>query len=158
MNIMFFLIPKTEVKYVYSDATLRQVMERWDQDRFSAIPMVNKKGIYLGTISEGDLLRAFKNDHQLNLQGAEKVKIFEVPRDRNIRSVTASSKMDDLVELSMQQNFVPVVDDEGVFIGIVTRKAIIEYLYKQVNTLKKTAEEAAARITTVISDDIQEIE
>ena len=140
MNILFFLIPKTEVKYVYSDATLRQVMERWDQDRFSAIPMLNKKGIYLGTISEGDLLRAFKNDHELNLQRAEKVRIFDVPRDRNINAVRADSKMEDLVELSLRQNFVPVVDDEGVFIGIVTRKAIIEYLYNQVNKLKKEEE------------------
>lgn len=140
MNILFFLIPKTEVKYVYDDATLRQVMERWDKDRFAAIPMLNKKGIYLGTISEGDLLRAFKNDHELNLQKAEKVRIFDVPRDRNIRSVRADSKMEDLVELSMQQNFVPVVDDEGVFIGIITRKSIIEYLYNQVKKLKKEEE------------------
>lgn len=137
MNILFFLIPKTEVKYVFSDATLRQVMERWDQDRFAAIPMVNRKGIYLGTISEGDLLRAFKNDHELNLQKAEKVMIHDVPRDRNIISVKADSKMEDLVELALRQNFVPVVDDEGVFIGIITRSAIIEYLYNQFKKLKK---------------------
>lgn len=137
MNILFFLIPKTEVKYVFSDATLRQVMERWDQDRFAAIPMVNRKGIYLGTISEGDLLRAFKNDHELNLQKAERVMIHDVPRDRNIISVKADSRMEDLVELSLHQNFVPVVDDEGVFIGIITRSAIIEYLYNQLKKLKK---------------------
>ncbi len=141
MNILFFLIPKTEVKYVYSDATLRQVMERWDLDRFAAIPMLNKQGIYLGTISEGDLLRAFKNDHELNLQKAEKVMIFDVPRDRNIMAVRADSKMEDLVDLALQQNFVPVVDDEGVFIGIITRKSIIQYLYDQVNSLKAQVEE-----------------
>ncbi|MDO4490810.1 MAG: CBS domain-containing protein [Lachnospiraceae bacterium] len=140
MNILFFLIPKSEVKYVYSNATLRQVMERWDQDRFSAIPMLNDQGIYLGTISEGDLLRAFKNDHQLNLQKAEKVMIYDVPRDRTISAVKADSRMEDLVGLSLRQNFVPVVDDEGVFIGIITRKSIIEYLYNQLNKLKKEEE------------------
>ncbi|MCQ2500346.1 MAG: CBS domain-containing protein [Lachnospiraceae bacterium] len=137
MNILFFLTPKTEVKYVFSDSTLRQVMERWDQDRFAAIPMLNSKGIYLGTISEGDLLRAFKNDHELNLQKAEKVMIFDVPRDRDISPVKADSKMEDLVELSLRQNFVPVVDDEGVFIGIITRRSIIEYLYTQLKKIKK---------------------
>ena len=30
-------------------------------------------------------------------------------------------------ERASQQNFVPVVDDKGAFIGIVTRKAIIKY-------------------------------
>ncbi len=140
MNILFFLIPKTEVKYVYDDATLRQVMERWDLDRFAAIPMLNRQGIYLGTISEGDLLRAFKNDHELTLQKAEKVRIYDVPRDRNIEAVRADSRMEDLLDLALQQNFVPVVDDEGVFIGIITRKSIIQYLYDQVNKLKKEAE------------------
>ncbi|MDO4616263.1 MAG: CBS domain-containing protein [Lachnospiraceae bacterium] len=141
MNILFFLIPKTEVKYVFEDFTLRQVMERWDQDRFAAIPMLNRQGIYLGTISEGDLLRAFKHDHELNLQKAEKVRIFDIPRDRTIQAVPADSRMEDLVDLSLQQNFVPVVDDKGVFIGIITRKSIIEFLYKRVN---KLSEELAA--------------
>ena len=37
--------------------------------------------------------------------------------------------MDQLVEAAMNQNFVPVVDDRGVFIGIVRRQAIIKYCY-----------------------------
>ena len=31
----------------------------------------------------------------------------------------------------MEQNFVPVVDDRGSFMGIVTRRAIIESLVKE---------------------------
>ena len=37
--------------------------------------------------------------------------------------------MDELVEAAMSQNFVPVVDDRGIFIGIVRRQAIIRYCY-----------------------------
>ena len=39
--------------------------------------------------------------------------------------------IEDLVSLSMRQNFVPVVDDEGVFIGIIRRKDIIQYCYEK---------------------------
>jgi CBS domain-containing protein len=35
--------------------------------------------------------------------------------------------MHDLVERASSQNFVPVVDDKGAFIGIITRSAIIQY-------------------------------
>ena len=35
--------------------------------------------------------------------------------------------MEDLMEVAKNQNFVPVVDDTNHFIGIVTRKAIINY-------------------------------
>ncbi len=137
MNILFFLTPKTEVKYVYDHSSLRQVMERWDRDRFASIPMLSKEGIYKGTISEGDLLRAFLKDQDLNRLTAEKIRAYEIPRDRNIVAVKADSRMEDLVDLALKQNFVPVTDDNGVFIGIITRKAIIEYLYNQVNKLKE---------------------
>ena len=38
--------------------------------------------------------------------------------------------VESLIDLAIKQNFVPVVDDDNVFIGIVTRKDIIQYLYK----------------------------
>ena len=37
--------------------------------------------------------------------------------------------MDELLDSAMNQNFIPVVDDVGSFIGIVKRGAIIQYCY-----------------------------
>ena len=48
-----------------------------------------------------------------------------VHKDRAAVRITAT--MDELLELAMRQNFVPVTDDEGKFIGIVTRRNIIKY-------------------------------
>lgn len=45
--------------------------------------------------------------------------------------MTAKSKMEDLIGRAMEQNFVPVIDDEGHFIGIITRRDIIEYCYNK---------------------------
>ena len=39
--------------------------------------------------------------------------------------------MEDLLELVLSQNFVPVVDDMNHFIGIITRKAVISHLASQ---------------------------
>lgn len=36
--------------------------------------------------------------------------------------------MSELFNRSLEQNYVPVVDDRNIFIGIVTRKTIISYL------------------------------
>ena len=47
--------------------------------------------------------------------------------------------MDELYELAMNQNFVPVTDDEGIFIGIVTRKNIIKYFVASRTGKKFTA-------------------
>ena len=40
------------------------------------------------------------------------------------------STIGDLFKLSMNQNFVPVVDDRDVFIGIVTRRDILQACYE----------------------------
>ena len=39
--------------------------------------------------------------------------------------------MEDLLDKAINQNYVPVVDDQGYFIGIITRKEIIKYCYKE---------------------------
>ena len=41
----------------------------------------------------------------------------------------------------MNQNFVPVVDDRGIFIGIVRRQAIIRYCYEKARTEQQAHEQ-----------------
>ena len=129
MNIMFFLKPKSEVAHIYDDDTVRQVLERMEYHRYSCIPMLNRQGKYVGSITEGDLLWWLKGNHNLNLKLAEMVSIQEVVRRLDYKPVRAEAKMEDLMEKAMEQNFVPVVDDQGNFSGIITRKDIIGYFY-----------------------------
>ena len=42
MNILFFLTPKNEVAYVENDDTLRQVLEKIEYHKYTAIPMLNE--------------------------------------------------------------------------------------------------------------------
>ena len=126
---MFFLKPKSEVAHIYDDDTVRQVLERMEYHRYSCIPMLNRQGKYVGSITEGDLLWWLKGNHNLNLKLAEMVSIQEVGRRLDYKPVRAEAKMEDLIEKAMEQNFVPVVDDQGNFSGIITRKDIIGYFY-----------------------------
>ena len=130
MNIMFFLTPKSEVAFVYDNFSLRQTIEKMEFHRYTAIPMLNYQGIYIGTITEGDLLRAIKNNYDLNLHEAENMPIYKIQRRWKMEPVNVNANIEDLVALSLRQNFVPVVDDNDVFIGIIRRKDIIEHFVK----------------------------
>ena len=44
MNILFFLSPKQDLMYVYDDFTLRQTLEKWENNRYASIPVLNRKG------------------------------------------------------------------------------------------------------------------
>ena len=67
--------------------------------------------------------------NKAHLKLAEMVSIQEVGRRLDYKPVRAEAKMEDLMEKAMEQNFVPVVDDQGNFSGIITRKDIIGYFY-----------------------------
>ena len=131
MNILFFLKPKSETAYVYDYGTLRQVLETMEYHKYASIPMLNKDGEYVGTITEGDFLWSLKNKFLLDLKMAEDVPIQSVRRRMRFEPISIDSNMEDLVTKAMNQNFVPVIDDKGIFIGIVTRKDIIEFCYKE---------------------------
>ena len=133
MNILFFLTPKEEVSYIYDDYTLRQVLEKMEHHRYTAIPILKRSGKYLGTLTEGDLLWAIKNKYGLDLRKAEMVPIAELPRHADNMAVRVGTDMDVLVEKTLEQNFVPVVDDRDMFIGIITRKKVISYIYQRMN-------------------------
>ena len=126
-NILFFLTPKAMCAYVYDDYSLRQALEKMEAAGFAALPILNKKGEYRGTLTEGDLLWGLKNMCQMDMRQAESRKIMEISRRKDSVPVRVTTSMHDLVERSIAQNFVPVVDDKGAFIGIVTRRGIIQF-------------------------------
>ena len=131
MNILFFLKPKSEVAFIYDYSTLRQVLETMEFHKYASIPMLNKAGEYVGTMTEGDILWGIKKYTNLNLKEAETIFIQDFPRKADYEAVSADADMEDLLQKAMNQNFVPVLDDQKCFIGIITRKDIIQYFYKK---------------------------
>ncbi len=127
MKIAFFLLPKKEVVYLSPKCTMRQALEKMEYHRYSAVPLVDEAGKYAGTITEGDLLWKIKDIPEYNLRLTEKILLEDIPQHMQNKPVNISAEMVDLIDLAIMQNFVPVVDDMGVFIGIIRRKEILEY-------------------------------
>ena len=127
INILLILTPKDEVAYIYENSSLGDTMEKMELFRYTSIPVLKRSGEYLGTITEGDLLWAIKNEFQFDYPKAQRMRIADLPRHSDNQAVTISTDVDDLVAKALDQNFVPVEDDRGMFIGIVTRSKIIQY-------------------------------
>lgn len=133
MNILFFLLPKDKIHFVYEQFTLRQVLEKMDSCGFAALPILNNRGEYIDTITEGDILRYIKRHQNLSLKDAEKINLKEIDIKRSVKSIKIYANVEDLLEVSLDQNFVPIVDDMNRFIGIITRRSIISYFYEKIN-------------------------
>ena len=126
-NILFFLTPKALCAYLYDDYTLRQALEKMESAGYAALPILSRTGEYRGTLTEGDLLWGLKNMCYMDIRQAEARRIMEISRRKDNIPVRVTTSMHELVERASTQNFVPVVDDKGAFIGIITRRAIIKY-------------------------------
>ena len=134
MNVAFFLTPKSEVSFLYDDFTVRQGLEKMKYHGYTAIPVITKDGKYVATVSEGDFLwlivDRYLNKMEVNDKKLEKISIKEILIIDRYKSVKITASINELVSLSLNQNFVPIVDDTNNFIGIVSRKKIIEHFSK----------------------------
>ncbi|MFJ7616115.1 CBS domain-containing protein [Bacillus cereus] len=130
MNIAFFLTPKSELIYININSTMQQALEKLEQYRYTAVPLVNDNGEYVGTLTEGDILWKLKNTTPLSFDNVQHVLLSEVPLHRINEPVSINAEIENLLSRALDQNFVPVIDDEGIFIGIVKRRDIIQYCAK----------------------------
>ena len=125
MNILFFLTPKSEVAYIYEDYTIRQALEKMEYHKYSAIPIISKDGKYVGTITD--------------LKGLEDVPVTDINRKMDNSPVSINADIEDLVIKSLNQNFIPVIDDQDTFIGIIKRRDVIGYCYEIIRGYKNLA-------------------
>lgn len=130
MNIAFFLTPKQEILYETEDATMKEVVDKMEFSTFTAIPLIDNNGKYIGAITEGDLLWKLKNTPGLTIDDTPMVSIRDINRYTKSQTVSINANIEDLIELAKSQNFIPVEDDEGIFIGIIKRSDIINYCSK----------------------------
>ena len=130
MNVLMLLKPKDTVQYLRESNTLRQGIEKMRVHGYTAIPVISDDGQYVGTVSEGDFLYFILDQRDNSIKTKEQHHIRDILRPNFNPAVRINVSMDVLLERALNQNFVPVTDDYGVFIGIVTRQDIIRHFIR----------------------------
>ena len=140
MNLLFFLTLKSELVVAREDTNLEKALAQLKDVPYSTIPVIDRKGAYVGTISEGDILWAMQEESEINFATATKTKLRRIKCRRTYKPVNVNATSDELLQLVITQNFVPVVDDGNVFIGIVKRRDVLNYYLTE---MEKKAKKAA---------------
>jgi CBS domain-containing protein len=127
MDIIAFMKPKAEVIYMCEDETVREAIEIMRKHRFTSIPVLSNEGKYVGTITEGDLLYTLD---KMGREEIKKIKVSNIKRHRDYDAVNINETMLVLLSRASNENFVPIIDDTNLFLGIVTRKKILDYFFE----------------------------
>ena len=128
MNIAFFLKPKSQVAYLHAGNTLRQGLEKMRRHGFTAVPVIDREGMYLGVVSERDFLYRLLDAGSVEAADANGHTVADLVSDTRFEAVTIDADMDILFNRIIEQNFVPVIDSRGMFSGIVTRKDVLMHM------------------------------
>ena len=131
MNISFYLIPKSEVTYIHQEDTVAQALRVIHKHGYQAVPVIDEKGRYVRTISEGDFLWNLIEEYHMDMEVMRKSHVKSMRLRWDYKPVSIDADIEQLDNHILNQNFVPVVDGRNVFIGIITRKEIIKELLKQ---------------------------
>ena len=128
MNLLQLIVPKSKCQYLLTSTTLRQALEKFKYHRYATVPILDSEGRFFGTLSEGDLLELITNKDIFNIKEYENITNKDINLHRSYKMLNINCTFDELVNLSLDQSFVPIEDDRGFFIGIIKRKEIIEKL------------------------------
>lgn len=120
--------------YLEEHMTVPAAMDQLRSSGYTAVPVIREDGTYAGTVSEGDFLWAFLDGKDEDSNGQAMPLQTIVRTDRN-PAVKIDVDISELFSEALNQNFVPVVDDRNMFIGIVTRKQVISFLMNHLKTI-----------------------
>ncbi len=131
MNIAKIMIPKVLTVFLHEKDTVRQGLERFMIHGYTAIPVLNEREQYIGSVTEGDLLRHLLRVKSTDLKAQEQYRIGSIVRQDFCPALSIDAECQQVISATLNQNFVPIVDGRGTLCGILTRRNIIVYLAKQ---------------------------
>jgi predicted transcriptional regulator len=151
MNIMLFLTHKSDITYLFDDYTIEEGLNILRETSYTAVPLISRDGTYIGTVTEGDFLWAL-TDAKI-WESRNTLRMDSVQRHVMNKPVRADAQITDLLNTAMNQNFVPVIDDRNCFVGIVTRKRILDYCVSEMEKIpsQSTLQKQHRRAETVFA-------
>ncbi len=126
MNLFKILKPKGDIAYLIDDSSVVDAMNIMRMNGYTALPVINKKGEYVGSVSEGDFL--WEIVARRGLHKLEDLKVKDIIRPNWMPAAPIYITKTEVLERALNQNYIPMVDGRNIFMGIITRHDIISWL------------------------------
>lgn len=125
-----FVIPGHQVATVRAENTCLHALMVLNSVGYSAIPVLDRDGRVAGQISSPMIFSGIKDELNYNWDQLSERRVSEV-LSTELGVIDQNFELEDVLHMLVDNSFICVVDDEGFFRGIVTRKQLL----KRVNFL-----------------------
>ncbi|AND78568.1 cyclic-di-AMP-binding protein CbpB [Streptococcus pantholopis] len=124
-----YLIPADELAIFVDTHNADHVMLLLVNNGYSRVPVITKDKNYVGTISIADIM-AYQTKEKLTAAELAQTDIAPMVNTQ-IDTIKDHSDLTEIMHKLIDNPFLPVITDSGIFAGIITRKSIL----KAVNSL-----------------------
>lgn len=131
MNLAKIMIPKVSTVFLKESYTVRQGWEIMSRNGYTAIPVINAEGQYIGSVSEGDFLKFVMAAGTTDEHHMEQFRVAGLVRKDFCPPLQIDADRAQVIDSVLNQNFVPIVDGRNTLCGIVTRRGMIQYLAEE---------------------------
>ncbi len=127
MNIAKIMLPRAVTVCISAESSVGHGLDIMRGHGFAAIPVIDREGTFVGCVHDRDFLRfllATGNDPRAR----DRTQVSEIMRRDYCPPLLITATDEQVVDATLKQNFVPIVDDRGCLCGIVTRRRVIAWL------------------------------
>lgn len=129
-------IAAEKVAVLEEDHTLEHALLVLTHVRYSLIPVVDRNNKIKGLISLAMILNQISGLEDLDMSGLHEIKVKEA-METNFPMMTMQTDIEDVMNELVDQSFLCITNEEGDFLGIVTRKEILKRVNYMVHALNR---------------------
>ena len=126
-KMLDFMIPADNVANVIDQHTLSTGLLILTQSNYTMIPVLSAESKLMGVISMSMIIKAVMTVDAIEMERLDELKVRDVMLSQSVR-VQANCHLADVLNYLIDQNFVCVVDEDNRFLGIITRKNVLQRL------------------------------
>lgn len=130
------MISSEKVAHVQSNNPLEHALLVLVKSGYSAVPVLNASYQFEGIVGKTAILNQTLGMEQFEVENLSNMTVSEI-MDRNVPTITKDHNFMDGLNMLINHTFLCVVDDDGIFDGILTRRAIMKQLKKELYTSKQ---------------------
>lgn len=126
-KMLDFMIPADNVANVIDQHTLSTGLLILTQSNYTMIPVLSAESKLMGVISMSMIIKAVMTVDAIEMERLDELKVRDVMLSQPVR-VQSNCNLADVLNYLIDQNFVCVVDGDNRFLGIITRKNVMQRL------------------------------
>jgi predicted transcriptional regulator len=140
VNDLYDLVtPASEVAVVGANNTLDHALLLMTSNKYSVVPVIDEKSRMKGLISMPSIMEAIIGIEDVHFDQLGEITVDEI-MTLEYPVVQMDYELEDVLRTLVHHAFISVVDNEGVLIGIITRKEILTGTNRIVHNFERVYE------------------